>query len=283
MTRSMRLLVWVLAGALTAPAIVRADDRPVIKVEFVIVDANYKLKFTDADRPGVQAAAAARIVERIGARIGFVRFTTADGPDTVLKFELNRQDPKSTGDIREVGFHVTLSQRGQPLGEGAYVPFRPQTESLSTIPGREALIEAIGPKVADASAPRGPITALLSVVPIARQAVLVQNPLGWVIPYKHDDLCMDEASVVRLSNTVDSPVTTVVRHFTAKTSGRAKQEDMRGRIFGEPHPLAQDHLDEMKNTPVGQIKVDGVYVVQYSPRTPCDTVVPPAPRPGSQP
>ena len=283
MARSIRLLVWMLAGVLAVPAVAAADDRPVIKVRFVIADVSYKLKFADSDRPAVEGAAAARIAERLGARIGFVRFTTQDGPDTVLTFELNRQDPSGTGDIREVGFHVTLRQQGQPLGDRVYVMFRPQTESLAPIPGREALTESIGPKVAEAAAPRGPITALLSAIPIARQALLVQNPLGWVIPYRHDDLCMDEASVVRLSNTVDSPMTTVVRQFTAKTSGRAKQGELRGRIFGEPHPVAQDHLDDLRNTPAERIRVDGVYVVQYSPRTPCDAAVAPAPRPEGRP
>lgn len=280
MARTARLLVWVLAGVLAAPAAAAADDRPLIQVRFVIADPGYRLKFSDADRPGVEAAAAARIAERLAARIGFLRFTTGDGPDTVLTLELNRQDPTGTGDIREVGFHVTLRRQGQPLGERVYVMFRPQTESLAPIPGRDALVEAIGPRVADAAAPRGPITALLSAVPIAHQAVLVQDPLGWVIPYRHDDLCMDEASVVRLSNTVDSPVATMVRQFTARASGRTNQGEARGRIFSEPDPATQAHLDDLRNLPAARIHVDAVYVVQYSPRTPCDAMLaPPAPEP----
>jgi hypothetical protein len=278
MARSVRLLISTLALALVVPAAAAANDRPVVQVRFVIVDATYKLKFGAAVRPAVEAAAAARLAQQLAARIGFIGFTAQNGPDIVLTFELDRQDPSSIGDVREVGFHVKLHRQGQPVGDRVYVMFRPQTESLAPIPDRDALIEAIGPKVAEAAAPRGPITALLSAIPIARQALLIQSPLGWVIPYQHADLCMDEASVVRLSNTVDSPVATVVREFTAKTSGRSNQGESRGRIFSEPDPVVQEHLDDLKNTPTAQIRVDAVYVVRYSPRTPCEAAVAPVPR-----
>jgi len=110
-----------------------------------------------------------------------VRFTAQSGPATVLTFELNRQDPSGTSDPREVGFHVTLRRQGQPVGDGVYVMFRPQTESAASIPGRDALLEAVGPKAVEASGPSGPITALLSGLPIAPKAVFMRSPLGWAI------------------------------------------------------------------------------------------------------
>jgi len=276
----MRTIAMLVAAALVvaAPSRAGADDRPAVTVRFVLADPNYKVKFSDADRPGVEAAAAMRLAQRLSDRIGFVRFTTQGDLDTVLTFELNRQDPRGTSDIRELGFHVTLRRQGQAVSDSAYVMFRPQTESAASIPDRDALLEAIGAKVAEASGPRGPITALLSGLPIAHAAVFMKSPLGWAIPYRHDDLCMDEASVVLLSNTIDSPAATVVHQFTARASGRLKDGEPRGRILGEPDPASQAHLDELINAPPEQVRVDAVYVVQYAPRTPCDAVVAPAPR-----
>ena len=275
---SLGALLSAILLALTVPVPVGADDRPAVTIRFVLVDSKYKLKFSDTDRPVIEAAAAARLAERLSGRIGFARFTAQSGSDAVLMFELNRQDPAGTSDMREVGFHVTLQRQGRPVGDGVYLMFRPQTESGASIPGRDALLEAIGAKIVDAAGPRGPLTMLLSALPIASAAELMTNPVRWAMPYRHDDLCMDTDNLVRLSNTITLPTEAVEYKFTARTSRWLVDGTRRGRILGIPDPESQAHLDDLKNAPSAQVVVGEVYVVQYSPKIPCDAVIAPTPR-----
>jgi hypothetical protein len=226
----------------------------------------------------VLGALAARTVERLRDRIGFMRFTADGNADAVLTLDVDRGPDRTPGSaLREVGLHAALAHGGQPLGEGAYLTFRP-VGSSKAIPERAPLAEEMAQKVAEAAGPRGPITGLLSQIPIARAARFVKDPIGWVIPFRHDELCINDVSVVRVANVVETPTASVSREFTARTSGRYRQDGQQERILGEPHPTAQDHLDEFKNTPVERIRVDAIYVVSYTRHTRCDAGLPSAAR-----
>ena len=272
MRRVIVRLLCSLAMVAVAPAPVTADDRSAVTVRVVLADRDYRAHVPPAELPDLEAALAERIARHLQGRIGFVRFTAQSGADSVLAFELDRQDRSGTSALREVGFHITLHQASQPLGEKIYVRFRSQTETFNQILGREALLEAVGPKVAEASGPRGPITTLLSWLPITRPAVFMSSPLGWAIPYRHDDLCMDNNTRVRLPTRIKSAVASVVHDFTARTSGALTDGD---RILGVPDPQSQAHLDDLKNARPDQVLVETFYVVEYSPKARCDAVIAP--------
>jgi hypothetical protein len=267
-------VVTVLCGGWPASA----DDRPLVAVRFLFTDPAYRNKFAEDDRRDVLGDLAARTADRLRDRIGFMRFTPDGNADAVLTLDVDRGPDRSPGRaLREVGLHATLVYQGQPLGDGAYLTVRP-VGSSTAIPDREPLVEQMAQKVSEAAGSLGQITGLLSRIPIARAASFVRDPIGWVIPFRHDQLCISELSVVRVANIVETPTATVAREFTARTSGRYRPPGQQERILGEPHPTAQEHLDEFMNTPVERIRVDAIYVVSYTRHNRCDAGWPSAAR-----
>lgn len=273
MQKRIRAVLSALALVVaTTPAL--ADNRSAVTVQFKLVDPAYQANVPVAERPRFEAAVAARIAQQLQGRIGFVRFTTQSGGDPLLLFELDRQDRNGTASLREVGFHIALSQRGQPLGEGVYVKFRSQTENFHVVLAPPALLEAVGPKVSEASGSGGPITTLLSKVPIATKAVFMRNPLGWAIPYRRADLCMAPRTMIRVPTTVDSPAASVEHEFTARVKGTLNDGEPRGRMLGVPEPATQANLDDVKNAPPEQVRVEVFYVVEYVPE--CSAAIAPS-------
>jgi hypothetical protein len=205
--------------------------------------------------------------------------STDNGP--LLTFRLAAKDAQVSRSPGEVGFHIELSglqtgSRAKPL----YWTFRqdPFGQKLGDNPVPVLLREIelrIGGQDYTAL-----IRDVLSQVPIAHDGRLWMDPLGWVLPHRSVDLCMDRDSLLRIEAAVPSGVGPMVHPFHARAAthfdppGPTDIESYRGRLFGKDtkEAITQEvGLGNLARTQPNTVKVKGIYVEEYMSLAPCGT------------
>jgi hypothetical protein len=262
---------WLLAALTLAATGAWADDRATVGVTFRLEQPRYRLEFTPAELVALESKAAQVIAMRLGGRIGFVRFAPGRTGDAVLAFRLDDNVRTARG-LREVGFHLELSGGGI-APRRTYWKFRAQDRFAEPVGSVEALVREIDLRVQETDH-KVLVTELLSEVPIARSGKVWRNPLGWVIPHRNADLCMDLKSLLRVENTLPSGAGPVLKEYTAKAvgdfnpPGPTPLDEFRGRLFIEAMP-GQEALDQLNTVQPDQVSVKAVYVKEYLHLDPC--------------
>jgi hypothetical protein len=80
------------------------------------------------------------------------------------------------------------------------------------------------------------VPEVLSAIPVARDGFLIQDQrvgIGWVVPFRPAEVCMDTQSEIKLKTEVASDLGVVPREFRAKATmpynprGAAAREELR--------------------------------------------------------
>lgn len=278
----LRLLVLALAAALTMPAWPAiALERPVVEVKLLLQELAYRREFSDQEILNLEAEASARIAKLLQTRIGFAKFQplrgeAATGP--LLTFKLGARDQGPSTLLKEVGLHIELSGHG---GGGSskrvYWLFRPQERYRDAVGNPAALLREIELRIGDADYTTL-IREVLSGIPIARTGQMWTQPLGWIVPHRQADLCMEVNSVLWIENAVPSGAGPIIRSFRARAAGSFQPpgptsiENYRGFLFSEASPQ-QEGLNDLAGVNPEMVEVRAVYVLEYISLGPCGTGV----------
>ena len=281
----IRLLITLLAAWLAwAAAPAQATDRPRVSVSFELAERRLQNAFQPAQRKELEARAAAVIAQRLGERIGFVAFSAEPpaSPQT-LAVRLEAAPGSSQAMFKETLLRLELTGPGLAARSLSW-RFRPEERYGDPTGGVEALVREIELRTRDIDY-RALIQDVLSQVAIAREAQVWQDPVGWVIPYRKAELCLDFRSLMRIESMLPSGAVPVLREYTARASadfdppaGAASPAGpvttaLRGRLFMQPEASAEG-LAELRRARPEDVSVRGIYVIEYRQLAPCSGPVP---------
>lgn len=226
----------------------------------------------------LQAAVAESIADQFAKRIWIVEFTAHGNAPYVLNFELNDRDREDKAN--EMGFHISLSPS---TADAIYWRFRPAVEFHAKFTPSAALVDEIEryfQNTPDKSY-RDLIKDLLRYVPIARDSMPYKRPPGWVLPHKGDDLCMAFRTTFRVDSMLPMEGQSVNHSLEAEYQAKFAPPPNDARMKGQKdHILALMSRDQrgfeiFDRAEVKDIRVQGVYVLNYIPEIACLRPTPP--------
>jgi hypothetical protein len=211
-------------------------------------------------------------------QMGFVVFEPGTTGSPRLLLHLEVVPDAGTREFKETQLRLELA--GAASAPALVWRFRSDERYADPTGGVAAFAQEIALRLADVDK-QALVRQLLSRVPIASEAQLWKNPVGWVIPYRKADLCMDFKSLLRIENMLPSGAGPVLKEFLARASGDFAPGEaahtppaLRGRLFTEPIP-AQAGLAELGNARPESVAIRAIYVMEYQPLQPCSKPVPP--------
>ena len=269
-------LIFIVIG-LAGSALACDAARPVVAVSFDLAVPRWQGKF-GTQQDDFQNKAAQTIANWLGQQMGFAEFKAgAAGPHRLI-VHLEVAPDAGTRQNKETQLRMEL------VGLAAVAPlvwrFRPDERYGEPTGGVDGFVRELELRLLDIDK-QVLVRQLLSRVPIAHEAQLWKDPVGWVIPYRKAELCMDFRSMLRIENMLPSGAGPVLKEFMARASGDFAPRDpasasalMRGRLFTEPVPL-QEGLADLGNAKPELVSIRAVYVVEYQPLQPCSKPVAP--------
>ena len=265
------LVAWAAASA-------QATDRPRVAVSFELNERRLQNAFQPAQRKDLEARAAAVIAQRLGERIGFVAFSAEPQAAThALVVRLEAAPGSSQALFKETLLRLEITGPGVAARSLSW-RFRPEERYGDPTGGVEALVREIELRTRDIDY-RALIQDVLSQVAIAREAQVWQDPVGWVIPYRKSELCLDFRSMLRIESMLPSGAGPVLREYMARASAdfdppsSAGVTALRGRLFMQPEASAKG-LAELRRARPEDMSIRGVYVIEYRQLAPCTGPVP---------
>ncbi|HET9984246.1 MAG TPA: hypothetical protein VFQ38_11685 [Longimicrobiales bacterium] len=287
MTRSRTLAVALLAAAAFGAPPAAAQGATPVGVFFHLADPRFRARF-GAQAGDVELAIADTVAVQLARRIGFVRFVANTAADYRLVLTVDRRDRGSAGAFDERGIWARLESPEAGSAEIYWLVLRPAdaaTRPVGSAVNLRAEVAALLER-ADLGLLK---EKLLRNVPISHGGLPWDRPVGWAIPLTHDDLCIQDLSVLRVVSTVKEGAMTLARSYDASVTGvfvvappvPAKAQQFLKRVFTEP-------VDESRRAEIGDairrgaVTVSAVYVLDYQPDPDCrPTPLPPQlPGPG---
>jgi hypothetical protein len=248
-----------------------AAERPMVAVAFDLAVPRWKQQFVSRQGELEQSAAKA-IASWLGKEMGFVGFVAGDAGARRLIVHLEVVPDSGVSPYKETQLRLEL------VGQSPAMPivwrFRPDVTYADPTINVESFVREIELRLKDMDK-QALVRQVLSRVPIAGEARLWKDPVGWVIPYRRSELCMDFRSMLRIENMLPSGAGPVLKEFMARASGDFAPQDgaaagaeLRGRLFTVPLP-AQEGLADLGSVNPAQVTVQAVYVVEYQPLQAC--------------
>jgi len=275
MNKLSRMILGAIAAGVLLPA--GAVDRPAVGVAFDLNVPRWQGQF-GTRRDELQAKVAAQVAAWMGQQVGFADFDAAGAGPQRLVLHLDVAPDAGAHQFKETQLRLELA------GAAAAVPlvwrFRSDERYAEPTGGVDAFAQEVALRLVDVDK-QALVRQVLSKVPIASEAALWKDPVGWVIPFRKTDLCMDFKSMLRIENMLPSGAGPVLKEFLARASGDFAPREaahapsaLRGRLFTEPVP-AQDGLADLGRARPELVAVRAVYVTEYLPLQPCSKPVPP--------
>lgn len=266
-------LVLMFNGATSSPAQAKA----VVEVSFELAVTRWQGTFGPG-RDEVQKKAGEAIATWLGQQVGFVAFESGSLAPYKMLVRLELTPDAGTRQYKETQLRLELG--GQVSSAPLVWRFRSEERYGEPTGGVDAFVREIGLRFTDMDK-QGLIKQILSRIPITKEAQLWKDPVGWVMPYRKSELCMDFKSMLRIESMMPSGAGPVLKEFLARASGDFSPRDtapasllMRGRLFTEPMPLQEGLLD-LGNAKPELVTIRAVYVTDYQPLQPCTKPVPP--------
>ncbi len=258
-TIGLGALHWLPRAAAQAPT--------AVEVRFELTDPKFRTPF-GAAAADLEKRIATLIAERLGTRVGFVRFVVGQSAEYRLTFSLDRSERTSTGRFDERGLWARLTLPDSSRSEIYWLPVRTADRAHLAVGTATELQSELRLLLTHANL-ESLKTELLAQVPIATRALAWASPLGWALPFSHRDLCMKNQTRLKIVNELPSGDVRLELPYQASVSGKFQPsstnqelQPFQQRIF--TIPAQTDRLDELRRAlNGGQVKVLGVYVTQY--------------------
>jgi hypothetical protein len=275
MSKHWRTILGAVAIGALMPA--WAVDRPAVTIAFDLNVPRWQGQF-GARRDELQAKVAAAVAAWMSQQMGFADFGAGTGGPQRLVLHLDVAPDAGAHEFKETQLRLELA------GAAAATPlvwrFRSDERYAEPTGGVDAFAQEVALRLVDVDK-QALVRQVLSRVPIASEAALWKDPVGWVIPFRKTDLCMDFKSMLRIENMLPSGAGPVLKEFMARASGDFAPREaahapsaLRGRLFTEPVP-AQEGLADLGRARPDTVAVRAVYVTEYLPLQPCNKPVPP--------
>lgn len=214
--------------------------------------------------------------------MAFVRLGAFPTSPYHLVVRLLRRQPGTTGPA-EVGLWASLAGAGVDSASVYWLTLRP-LEAYNDARGtpRELLADLRARVQAPGAGTA--VQELLGRVPIAPKAAVWRSPLGWVLPFRRAELCLDPASTLRIRNRIRSGAGPRVVELVADASGDFDPTPLPAQWAAEQYHVVgyalpgQAGLDDLRTAAAAAdgITVEGVYVRDYHrSATSCGTPTPP--------
>lgn len=266
------------AMILGVSAAASAADRPAVAVAFDLNVPHWQGQFSTAQRDDLQARVAKGVAAWMSQQMGFVDFEP--GPTGLQRLVLHLDVAPDAGTRQFKETQLRLELVGTASAPPLVWRFRDEEGYAESTKGVEAFAQEIALRLVDVDK-QALVRQVLSKVSIASEAALWKNPVGWVIPFRKTDLCMDFKSMLRIENMLPSGAGPVFKEFIARASGDFAPGDaahapsaLRGRLFTVPVP-AQDGLADLGRAKPEAVTIRAIYVTEYLPLQPCNKPVPP--------
>jgi hypothetical protein len=276
LNRIARALLAALCLALATA--VGAQDRQVVTVSFKL-DVPRWQRDLGSSVPDFEMKAAHTIATWLGSTFGFMRFKPGSADTRHLSVRLAVSPGSEGGMFSETELVFSL------IGHGDTRPirwsFRIGRLFAEPTHGPDPFAAEVLVRMGDLDRPRF-IDEFLSKVPISDRAKVWRDPIGWVLPYRRAELCMDYQSVVVVEHLMDTAVGPIPKPFNATTvtdfTPRNATEDTRpwtGNMFAQP---VRDQADLFVFSQPGANApaIRAVYVKSYRALQPCAVPVPPS-------
>ena len=250
---------WLLLLAIAAAA--PSQARSMVGVAFDLAVPRWQGQF-GSRQVELQTKAAQAVAAWLGQQMGYMGFEPgATGPHRLV-LHLELAPDAGTRQYKETRLRLELA--GQADVAPLVWRFRPEDRYGDPTGGVDGFVLEIGLRLADIDRQRL-VRELLGRVPVAHDAQLWKDPVGWVMPYRKSELCMDFRSLLRIENMMPSGAGPVLKEFMARASGDfvpgiaagAAAGAMRGRLFTLPMP-AQDGLSELNRAEPEHVAIRAV-------------------------
>jgi hypothetical protein len=261
----------MLATFATAGATAGAQTRPLVAVSFKLVDSTFRRDFSDAELTSLERAFADTIAHVLSDRVAFLRFNSPPaGPTRTLVVSVDKKDRSSKAKQVETGFYLRLTDSTgvAPTGSEIYWRmFRPLEAYTLPRGDPETFIKELQSRFSEDAES---IQDLVRAVPIATQATFWKVPgtVAWIMPFKRRDLCMDQATTLRVANVLHAtPPHSMSLNALASDVLEPAPDTLRalaGNIVGYPTDTnSVINLNILMAAPPGAVTVEGVFINHY--------------------
>lgn len=280
------LAFGIVTAALLSIGLAEAVQLPGVQIDFKITEPDYRDEFFDSQLADLRLAGATLLAELLADEVGFLAFSPASeeavtstlpgpqdsdcpesGTDYRLCIRLDGLERGSQGVAHEVGLHFQL--RGPEVRENEardYWMFRSRQEWELPVPGVPELLTEIRLKLADADYP-GLVREVLSQIKLSERCqVRKEMPAGWILPFTHEDLCMDRGTKLTIEHEVIVAMIALELSFTVEASGEllAPGSPEHGQVFCKPAAgLDPLQLAELHEAPAEAVAKTKIFVVDY--------------------
>ncbi len=267
------LVITVWLAALGAAA--RCAERPRVGVSFEIVEPRYQASL-GSQRASLEAGVLSALTEQLNRRIRFIAFDGGGGHPLRLLVRLQRKalgDPPPRGPLWETGFAARLEGAGSEIEPVYWLRFRPEERYLERVGTPEELGVEITQKLREADYP-ALVRHLFSKVAIADSAQFLKEPalelIGWIIPYKQSEICLDSGSVVTIQTEIPTTLFTLKRDYKANEFTEFNPPDTTGRQDLREHVICiadreQENIADLNRVEPSAVQVKAVRVIEYRP------------------
>lgn len=274
--------IWLFAMAVP----VLSADRPVISVAFQITEPHYQNSLGN-QRAELEAAVQSVLAGQLNQRIHFLSFSSGGEQSLRLLVRLGRKilgDPPPQGPLWETGFEARLDGLGSQAEPVYWLRFRPAERYLDRLGTPEELKVEIGQKLREADYP-ALVRQLFSRVPIADSAQFLKEPslqiIGWIIPYKQSEICLDSGSVVAIQTEIPTSLFTLKRDYKADEFSEFDPPAATELQHLREHVICiadrrQENIEDLNRVEPSAVKVKAIRVVEYRPNdTACSPSISP--------
>ena len=185
MSKPWRTILGAVAIGAMMPA--WAVDRPAVTIAFDLNVPRWQGQF-GARRDELQAKVAAAVAAWMSQQMGFADFGAGTGGPQRLVLHLDVASDAGAHEFKETQLRLELA------GAAAATPliwrFRSDERYAEPTGGVDAFAQEVALRLVDVDK-QALVRQVLSRVPIASEAALWKDPVGWVIPFRKTDLCMD--------------------------------------------------------------------------------------------
>lgn len=264
MTKRLRFPLALLAAVAASAASAQVPTpRPAVRVTFEVQEPSVRNNFTAAEIAQIEATGAAMIGRHLAGRARFLDFRPTV-PRYQLRIALRRRDVTSSRPD-DLVLHAAVLGPGIVASRIHWKVFRRAQQVTPPIAGSPAqFLRTL--ELVLAGHEDMPIMPRLTRIPLTTTVVLSPQPLGWVLPYRRDELCIDPASTLRVDNVLPAGPS-AVRNYTYQADASGELAPAPGRQWGKvitvARPTQPEYAALRQAISAGTARVTAVYLDQY--------------------
>jgi hypothetical protein len=270
----MRLLLALIATVVLAGAAeLHAQPRPRVLVRFRIVEATFRNTYPAIQQ--LQASAAQLLAAKMDSSVRYLEFVTQRPAEYELLVTLDRRD-RGTQGSGEVGLYTLVSDLtpagGLTLPDEYWVRFRTAGQYSDPRGTPAEFLRQLRLRISREHIAQLSLSRLRAIPLVRRSEASTWVPMGWILPFKHETLCLGTTSTFRIVNVYHGAAGVVEFPVIATASTRfdprpfpARHRGQRFYVLAQADPGKYPGAGELKQIIArgGRVLTD-IFVEDYS-------------------